>query len=213
MKLAILFGMAILFSACTTQMPITSFEECLDAGYPVMESYPRQCNDGTNTFIEPTETKQYVSADPQECTLIKFMCEEGKRPFFDDMGCGCTNLPEDSGPKACTREYMPVCGEVQVQCVTTPCDPIKTTFSNRCEAENANAMNLVEGACEDEINLEGSCLSFDGTWIADANECENMPQSMCEDLGGTFNECASACRNDPDAEICTMQCVQVCQFN
>jgi hypothetical protein len=31
---------------------INSFQECMDAGYPIMESYPRQCNNGTQTFIE-----------------------------------------------------------------------------------------------------------------------------------------------------------------
>jgi len=32
---------------------ITDFEECMKAGYPVMESYPRQCKteDG-NSFVE-----------------------------------------------------------------------------------------------------------------------------------------------------------------
>lgn len=31
---------------------ISSFQECLDAGYPIMESYPRQCNAGGNNFVE-----------------------------------------------------------------------------------------------------------------------------------------------------------------
>ncbi|MDD5710896.1 MAG: META domain-containing protein [Candidatus Colwellbacteria bacterium] len=31
---------------------ITSFEECEAAGYPVMESYPRQCRAGDRTFTE-----------------------------------------------------------------------------------------------------------------------------------------------------------------
>lgn len=31
---------------------ITSFQECMDAGYPIMESYPRQCNADGNNFVE-----------------------------------------------------------------------------------------------------------------------------------------------------------------
>lgn len=31
---------------------INSFEECIDAGNPVMESYPRQCRTGDDTFTE-----------------------------------------------------------------------------------------------------------------------------------------------------------------
>ncbi|NOZ76363.1 MAG: hypothetical protein GXO65_01500 [Euryarchaeota archaeon] len=47
-------------SGCTGPAPspeppgnITSFQECVQAGYPVMESYPRQCRtpDG-RTFVE-----------------------------------------------------------------------------------------------------------------------------------------------------------------
>ena len=38
--------------------------------------------------------------------------------------------------KACTKEYMPVCAEVQVQCIMAPCPPLKETFSNKCEMEN-----------------------------------------------------------------------------
>ncbi|MBR9701267.1 hypothetical protein GOV11_05380 [Candidatus Woesearchaeota archaeon] len=32
---------------------VTSFAECVDANFPVMESYPRQCKTPDNTFIEP----------------------------------------------------------------------------------------------------------------------------------------------------------------
>ncbi len=31
---------------------IQSFNDCLNAGFPIMESYPRQCNDGTTTYVE-----------------------------------------------------------------------------------------------------------------------------------------------------------------
>src|SRR6185295_16627757 len=38
---------------------VTSFEECVKAGYPVMESYPRQCRapDG-KTFVEQINSEQ-----------------------------------------------------------------------------------------------------------------------------------------------------------
>jgi hypothetical protein len=35
---------------------------------------------------------------------------------------------------ACTMEYAPVCGEKQVQCVATPCDAVRETYSNSCMA-------------------------------------------------------------------------------
>ena len=43
-------------------------------------------------------------------------------------------------------------------------------------------------------------------------ECLGVDKKVCENIGGKFNECASACRNDPKAEVCTMQCVLICEF-
>jgi hypothetical protein len=57
-----------------------------------------------------------------------------------------------------------------------------------------------------------ACESAEGTWIESAQECEGISAEYCQEIGGNFNECASACRNDPDAQICTMQCVLVCEF-
>src|SRR3990167_4396430 len=51
--LAIVAGLFFAFSANSGQqkmLSITNFEQCAEAGYPVMESYPRQCRtpDGRN---------------------------------------------------------------------------------------------------------------------------------------------------------------------
>lgn len=59
---------------------------------------------------------------------------------------------------------------------------------------------------------EHSCGYYNGTWISGTNECEGVSQELCARMGGMFNECASACRNDPGAEFCTLQCVIVCEF-
>ncbi len=56
------------------------------------------------------------------------------------------------------------------------------------------------------------CEEAGGNWLAEYNECEFVDREWCEEAGGTFAECESACRHDPDAEICTMQCVPVCYF-
>ena len=48
-------------------------------------------------------------------------------------------------PVACTMEYAPVCGSVQVQCIAAPCDPVKTTFSNTCMANAAHATEITQG--------------------------------------------------------------------
>ena len=51
-------------------------------------------------------------------------------------------------PEACTREYIPVCGQVQVECITAPCDQVMQTFGNKCEAcSNERTISYTEGAC------------------------------------------------------------------
>jgi len=65
---------------------------------------------------------------------------------------------------------------------------------------------------EQNTSLAHTCQEKGGNWIAEFNECEYIKESVCSELGGTFDKCASACRHDPDAEMCTMQCVPVCSF-
>jgi len=69
------------------------------------------------------------------------------------------------------------------------------------------AMAPSDGAVSEE------CTAHKGTWLADYNECE-YPDSKewCEQTGGKFKECESACRHDKEATLCTLQCVVVCQF-
>lgn len=59
---------------------------------------------------------------------------------------------------------------------------------------------------------ENPCIAVGGDWDSINSECLGVGANTCQEIGGTFNECASACRNDPKAEVCTLQCVQVCQF-
>lgn len=56
------------------------------------------------------------------------------------------------------------------------------------------------------------CQSADGEWLPNHNECEGVGQSWCTEYGGSYESCASACRHNPEADVCTEQCVQVCSF-
>jgi hypothetical protein len=207
------------------------------------------CEEGSDPFFDDSgcgcevkEPRNYISNDTEQCSLMRYMCVQGRVPFQNEFGCGCEwtwNQPEtenegklqatdctDPRPEACTKEYMPVCGQVQVECIRAPCYPVKQTFGNKCEAcANDRTISYTQGACED-FNTDGSennggaagtvpagtsseqCESIGGTWTG--YDCEGIGQQQCQEIGGTFNECASACRNNPDAEVCTMQCVQVC---
>lgn len=57
------------------------------------------------------------------------------------------------------------------------------------------------------------CASQGGTWSEEYKECTGIGANSCQEIGGTFNECASACRHDPNAQACIMMCVQVCTLN
>lgn len=159
--------MAFLVAACfpkflvTETKKVSSFEECVAAGNPVMESYPRQCRSQSGElFVEvvgdmPTaDGKRYVNNDPNQCKLMFFGCEADEQVFFDQNGCGCQKkietLPDQTGDDiACIQLYDPVCGQVDVQCIKAPCPPIWQTFSNNCFAAVARAKNIQKGTCED----------------------------------------------------------------
>jgi hypothetical protein len=57
-----------------------------------------------------------------------------------------SNSPKEE--TICTSDYTPVCGKIQIQCFTTPCDPIFETFSNKCVAKNRGATDIIEGECK-----------------------------------------------------------------
>ncbi|TSC86936.1 MAG: peptidoglycan binding domain-containing protein [Parcubacteria group bacterium Gr01-1014_8] len=51
------------------------------------------------------------------------------------------------GDVACTKEYKPVCGSKPIVCITTPCNPIQQTYSNRCMMEADGASFMHAGEC------------------------------------------------------------------
>ncbi len=57
-------------------------------------------------------------------------------------------LPEQRNVDACIEIYQPVCATVNVQCVTTPCDPAQETFANSCKAcINSLVSSYTKGEC------------------------------------------------------------------
>lgn len=61
-------------------------------------------------------------------------------------------------------------------------------------------------------DLKQECEIKGGIWLKNFNECEQISKEQCTELGGEFNECASACRNDPTADVCIEICVAVCEI-
>lgn len=58
---------------------------------------------GTGVFLTAPTTEaaggcpngpqyHYISHSPQQCATIRFFCEPGQEPFFNDCGCGCKDV-------------------------------------------------------------------------------------------------------------------------
>ena len=57
-------------------------------------------------------------------------------------------LLEQRNVDGCIEIYQPVCGQIQVECVTAPCDPVKETFENSCKAcVNPRVMSYTQAEC------------------------------------------------------------------
>lgn len=59
------------------------------------------------------------------------------------------NLSDDN--KACPNNLDPICGELNLQCIQAPCDPVQQTFPNKCLLEKSKAIFLYDGECKNDI--------------------------------------------------------------
>ncbi len=86
-------------------------------------------------------------------------------------------------PPNCSKEYRPVCGAKNVVCIQAPCNPIATTYSNRCMMDVDGASYLYDGACTSTFNSVPVISRFSGpvtlgmnevgTWNISASDREN----------------------------------------
>jgi hypothetical protein len=183
----------------------------------------QQCSDGSWVgrtgpdceFVCP-DASDPSEPEPVACTMDAKECPDGSYVGRVGPNCEFAECPRDvtSSPitMQCPTNTMygadcpmyddPVCGLVEVQCVTEPCDPQPTTFSNDCVAcQNQNLLSYTAGACEDvETSID---------YGMDASKLEEY-RTDCEAQGGVFDECGSAC--EPGAEICMDVCVMKCLF-
>lgn len=94
---------------------ISNFEECIAAGNPAMESYPRQCNDGENTYVEDISVRctedqrgaEFCTAIYQPvCAKVNIQCiSEPCDPIRETFASPCVacsnNLVESYVPGEC----------------------------------------------------------------------------------------------------------------
>jgi hypothetical protein len=96
---------------------------------------------GAIYFLSDVTTDSDVYVDIGDTVLDPIGTTE---PTGDIIVCE----PEQRGPGVCAEIYQPVCGKVNVQCVTEPCDQVFETFSNSCFAcGNSLVESYIEGEC------------------------------------------------------------------
>lgn len=89
------------------------------------------------------------------CTEDALICFDGTVVSRVGLDCEFEACPDEGfcddasrNVGACAEIYYPVCAEVNVECVTEPCDPVKETYSNSCEAcMNGRVDSYVAGEC------------------------------------------------------------------
>jgi hypothetical protein len=115
--------------------------------------------------VPPTNPPE-TDYPPVACTMDAKQCSDGSYvgrtgPNCEFSACPAVTekpvikcAPGSKQAQMCMDLYAPVCGAVEVQCVTAPCNPIPQTFSNGCHAcleENVNA--YTEGECSLEPQM------------------------------------------------------------
>ena len=80
-----------------TQRVISSFTECVAAGYPVAESYPRQCRtpDGRN-FVEQIQMSPLPPEGGVACTMEAKLCPDGSAVGRTGPNCEFAPCPDEA---------------------------------------------------------------------------------------------------------------------
>ncbi len=132
--------------------------------------------------VEVTNFEECVARGNPVMESHPRQCEHGGEVFIEEINKNITSFEE--------------CVEAGYEVMDS--DPRKCSYDGETFVEEI----------EDEYK---ACEEIGGDALPKFGECEGINESVCEDLNGEFLECESACRNE-NSEICTMQCVQVCEL-
>lgn len=107
---------------CEGIFEINSFEDCVKAGYPVMESYPRQCRANDKTF-----TEENCQSEGNILTLAN------AKQIAIDSECGDRLIIQCSCPEGYVKEgnaCNPECYYSEPKCLTSSVSCQKTYMCN-----------------------------------------------------------------------------------
>ncbi|MDA1197389.1 MAG: hypothetical protein O2779_05525 [Nanoarchaeota archaeon] len=95
---------------------------------------------------------------------------------------GCTNnVDTNQDNSICDQEYKPVCGKINIQCITTPCNQVEETFANECIANQRKAFDIKESDCLSDFE---KCVDL-GNPIMESypRKCRNGDITYTEEIG------------------------------
>jgi hypothetical protein len=110
----------------------------------------------------PNMSTSSLSTDTVMCTMDAKVCPDGSYVGRVGPRCEFAACPSENEGEAlevqcseemkrvdsCIEIYAPVCASVQVECTTTPCDPVPQTFQNSCFACMSDRVDsYIEGEC------------------------------------------------------------------
>lgn len=121
----------------------------------------KQCPDGS--FVGRTgpncEFAECVAMNAVDCPADAKVCPDGSTVSRSGPNCQFASCAVESDvlkfcsdesrlAEMCAEIYTPVCAAVQVECVTTPCNPVPETYSNECFAcMNSRVLSFQSGEC------------------------------------------------------------------
>lgn len=135
---------------------VTDFDSCLESGYPVMESHPRQCNGpGDQVFVEEID-EDLVQVPENEAELIEIPStpEKERVPIAEDLANDETINPDTSG-LVCSQDVKQcsdgsfVSRKQELNCGFAPC-PVPADTGNAPVCENYCG----DGVCQ-EVTCQG----------------------------------------------------------
>jgi hypothetical protein len=118
----------------------------------VTEPLPPPSTDVSTTSLDEPMRNDYIACtmEAKQCPDGSFVGRTGPNCEFEECPSTAEQIcsPESRLAEMCAEIYAPVCGAVQVECITTPCNPVPETFSNSCFAcANHRVVSYTNGAC------------------------------------------------------------------
>ncbi|MBU0758405.1 MAG: hypothetical protein KKF44_10130 [Nanoarchaeota archaeon] len=173
---ALALGLIFTLGACTEKR-ITSFDECVAAGNPILESYPAQCRtkDG-QSFTQVIDSP----IEPEPTNPIEISCTK-----------------EQKAANICTMEYLPVCGD-NGKTYGNKCGACASgEVESYAEGECSVVKEPIVGGDSDEHGCKGSAGY---TWCEEKQKCLRVWEEECPGLGLTPDtiDAEMLCKTDTD---------------